>query len=169
METELLTEIRDLLKNTNKIVSCPVAPYAIPGSDSATALESGDTIGNVFKLAVPKSGEIRSGFLLDRDDEGTQVDLAIFKQNVVDVAVDAAFAPTDIEGATKVCEMNFVSFDDDGVYQSSQVTNFGMAYTAPEGFFYIQAITRGTPTLAAGVPHKVQLQILSTDPTFEER
>lgn len=169
METELLTEIRDLLKNTNKIVSCPVAPYAIPGSDNAVTIETGDTIGFVFKLAVPKSGEIRSALLLDRDDEGVQVDLEIFKQTIADAVADAAFAPTDVEGLSHVCELNFVSFDDHGLYQTSQITNIGMAYTAPEGFFHIQAINRGGITLPAGVPHKVQLHILSTDPTFEER
>ena len=165
-----LEDVYQALKalGTTTVVSCPISPSPIPGSDSATALESGDTVGNVFRLAVPKSGVIISATLFDYDDEGTQIDLEIYKARIADVAVDAAYAPTDIEGLTFVCELSFVSFDDHGVFQTSQLTNIGQAYTVSGGFLYFQAVTRSTPTIAAGVPHRIQLQIQSFDPTFKE-
>ncbi len=162
---ELLEEIKKLTART-KTVSCPIEPMAIPGSDSATALESGDTVGKVFRLAAPPSGEIRSAILFDFDDEGTQVDLMIYKSPIVDVAVDAAYAPTDTEGLNFLTRLPFVVFDDHGAFQTAELTNIGKAYTVRDGFFYIQAVTRSTPTIAAGVPHRIQIQILSDDPTW---
>ncbi len=165
---ELLEEIKKITSR-GKTVSCPSIPMPIPGSDNATALESGDTIGYVFQLAVPTSGIIYSATLFDFDDEGTQVDLEIFKAKIADVAADAAFAPTDTEGLAFLTELSFVAFDDHGVFQTSELTNIGKAYTVTDGIFYIQAVTRSTPTIAAGVPHRVQIQILSDDPTWQER
>ena len=166
MLEELINAVRGI--RTTTIVSCPIVPAVIVGSDSATALESGDTVGLVFKLKVPKSGIICSATLFDFDDEGTQVDLEIFKASIVDVAVDAAYAPTDSEGLVFLTEINFFAFDDHGAFQTSEVRNVGKGYSVPDGLFYCQAVTRSTPTIAAGVPHRVQLQIQSFDPAFKE-
>lgn len=151
----------------SEIVSCPDLPKAIPGSDTATALESGDTLGNVFSIKVPKSGIIISATFYDLDDEGSQVDLEIFKQGIADQAVDAAYAPTDAEMLTFLTELSFVDFDDQGTSQTSELTNIGKAYNAPSGLLYFQAVTRATPTIAAGSPPYIQLQILSTDSSFK--
>ncbi len=153
----------------SKTVSCPAIPMVIPGSDSATALESGDTLGTVFELDVPKSGEIRSATLFDFDDKGIQTDLEIYKQPIADQAVDAAYAPTDIEGLNFLTSLKFVSWDDKGVFQISELTNIGKAYSTPNGKFLIQTVTRGTPTVTAGSPYRMQIQILSDDPDWVER
>ncbi len=165
-----LEDIERAISNirTTQIVTCPRMPAVIVGSDSATALESGDTIGEVFKIKVPKSGIIISATLFDFDDEGTQVDVEIFSAKIADVAVDAAYAPTDAEGLTFITKLGFVSFDDQGSFQTSELPNIGKAYSVPNGVFFIQAVTRATPTIAAGVPHRLQLQILSKDSTFKE-
>jgi len=164
--SELLKETKKGFSLASKVVSCPSSPQIIVGSDSATALESGDTMGNVFQLKVPSSGIIYSATLFDYDDKGIQVDLEIFKDTIADVAVDAAFAPTDTEGLAFLTELNFVAFDDHGLFQTSEIFNIGKAYTAPKGAFYIQAVTRGTPTVTAGSPYRIQLQILSFDTNF---
>lgn len=165
---ELLDEIKNLTSR-GKTVSCPAEPGVLVGSDTGVALESGDTIGLVTKVAVPKSGILYSATLFDFDDEGTQVDFEIFKRPIADVATDAAFAPTDAEGFGFITELNFTVFDDHGLFQTSELTNIGKGYSAPEGYLYIQAVTRSTPTIAAGVPHRFQLQILSDDPEWIER
>ncbi len=154
---------------TTTIVSCPLLPTVITGSDAATALESGDTLGTVFEIVVPKRGVIISGTLFDFDNKGIQTDLAIFKKRIADVAVDAAYAPTDAEGLHFITLLKFVSPDAQGAnFQTFELTNIGKAYSVPNGVFYIQAITRGTPTVTAGSPYKVKLQIQSFDPTFKE-
>lgn len=165
---ELLDEIKKLTART-KTVSCPAVPVVVTASDTAVALESGDTLGLVFSIEVPPSGEIRSATLFDMDDKGIQTDLEIFKAPIVDQATDAAFAPTKVEGLTFLCELSFGSPDDHGLFQTFDITNIGKAYSVPSGKFYIQAVTRGTPTVTAGSPYRVQLQILSDDPTWQER
>jgi hypothetical protein len=119
---------------SQKMVSCPSIPMAIPGSDSATALESGDTIGNCFSLRVPPSGQIVSATLYDFDAEGSQVDVFVFKEKIADVAVDAAYAPTDVEGLTFLTLLSFVSFTDQGAYKTSEINNIGKGYSVPCGF-----------------------------------
>ncbi len=158
--------IKDL--GTSIIVSCPKESLKIPGSGSATELDSGDTVGNVFMIPVPKSGEIRSATFWDLDDEGIQIDVFIFKAPIVDVAVDAAYAPTDVESLQYLTKLSFVSFDDQGAFQTSELTNIGKAYSVPNGKLYLQAVTRGTSNIAAGSEPRFQLQIQSFDPNFKE-
>ncbi len=165
-----LENVVEVLKaiGTTTIVSCPANPVALPGSDSATALESGDTMGTVFALSVPKSGEIRSATLFDMDDKGIQTDLMVYKAKIADQAVDAAYAPSDPEGLMFITCLSFVSPVDHGGFQTYELTNIGKAYSAPNGKLYIQGVTRGTPTVTAGSPYRIQVQIQSFDPTFKE-
>lgn len=150
------------------VVSCPTDPVEILGITAADALDAGDAMGNFVKLRVPKSGIIYSATFWDMDDEGTQVDLEIFKQEITQIASDGAWAPPDVELLRFVTELAFVSFDDHGGARTSELTNIGKAYTAPEGYFWIQAVTRSTPTIAAGNMPKFQLQIIPGDPGWKE-
>lgn len=168
-----MANTNDLLKailalRQSKVVSCPKYPMIIKESDTGTTLEDGDTLGLVFELAVPKSGIIYSATFFDFDAEGEGVDLEIFKTRIVDVATDENFAPTIAEGLTHLTELSFVSFDDHGLYQTSELTNIGKAYSVPGGIFYIQAVVRAGYTVAAGSPARIQLQILSDDPDWQE-
>uniref|UniRef100_A0A6H2A0G0 Uncharacterized protein n=1 Tax=viral metagenome TaxID=1070528 RepID=A0A6H2A0G0_9ZZZZ len=166
-----LVDIEQALKEirTTSIVSCPIRPIAIPGSDSATALESGDTMGNVFSIRVPRSGVIVSATLWDMDYKNIQTDLEVYREPIADVAVDAAYAPTDAEGLNFITELSFFVFDAQGAnFYTSEITNIGKAYSAPKGLLYIQGVTRGTPTVTAGSPYRVQLQIQSFDSNFVE-
>ena len=157
------------VKVQTKVVSCPKSPMPIPGSETATELDSGDTLGTVFQLKVPTSGVIYSATLFDFDDEGIQIDLEIFKAGITDQATDAAFAPTDGEGRTFLTELAFSHFDDHGSFRTSELNNIGKAYSAPKGKLWIQAVTRGISNIAAGQAPRVQLQILSDDPDWNER
>jgi len=158
--------IRDIGITT--IVSCPLAPLTIPGV-SAAAYTAGDCIGTVAKLAVPKRGLIVSATLWDLSDQGGQIDLEIFKNSITEIGDNGVWAPTDQDILSFVIELAFVSFDDHGGNQTSEVNSISKAYTSPEGFFYIQAVDRGAKTIAAvQIPH-FQLQILSSDPDFVER
>jgi len=166
MLQELINAVRGI--GTTTIVSCPSAPEILLGSDSATALEAGDTMGFVTKVRVPKRGIIVSATLWDMDDKDIQTDLEIFKAPIADVAVDAAYSPTDGEMLDFVTEIPFFSFDDHINSRTSEVENIGKAYTAPGGYLFIQGVTRGTPTVTVGSPYRFQLQIQSFDSTFKE-
>jgi hypothetical protein len=153
---------------TTKVVACPLVPALIAGSDTATALESGDTLGLVFPLSVPKSGVIISATLYDFDDKGITTDLMIYSARIADQATDAAYAPTDIEGLNFITCLTFAVPIDHGNFQTFELTNIGKAYSIPQGIFFCQAVTRGTPTVTAGSPYRVKLQIQSFDPSFKE-
>jgi len=169
MEDNLLDSVNGLLANGSRIVSCPLIPKVLKSSDTATTIESGDTLGLVTEIEVPPSGEIRSATFMDFDDEGVQVDVFVFKLSIADVAIDAAYAPTDTEGLQFITKLSFVSFTDQGLFQTSELTNIGKAYSAPEGKFYVQGVVRGGYTVAANSPARIQIQIAADDPTWQER
>ncbi len=163
-----LKTLTTALKEGARIVSCPSVPLEIPGITAADALDAGDCMGTIMKLKVPKQGIIYSATLWDLDDEGSAIYLEIFKHIIVQIANDAAWAPTDSDLLHFVTELSFIAFTDHTDNQTSELTNIGKAYTAPEGLFYIQAKTGGTPNIAAGSMPRIQLQILSGDPEFKE-
>ncbi len=160
-----IAEIEEAIREikTSRIVCCPESPSEIPGITAADAFDAGDCLGTIVTMQVPKSGIIYSATFFDLDDEGSQVDLEIFKAPIAQIASDAAWAPTDAEIIKFVTELAFFSFDDHGSCQTSELLNIGKAYVAPDGKFYVQAVCRGTPTIAAGASPRFQLQILSTE------
>lgn len=164
---DLLEQIKDLVFATKTIVSCPQEPMEIPGIGAGSAYESGDAMGSVFEILVPKSGIIYSATLFDMDDEGKQIDLEIFKHSIAASTDNSAWSPADETILVFVTELNFFAYDDQANSQTSENENIGKAYNAPEGKFYIQAVTRGTHNIAAGSEPRVQLQIMSFDPDFE--
>lgn len=164
---ELLESIESLVFAPKTIVSCPATPVEIPGIAAADAFEANDVFGTLVELDVPKSGVIISATFWDLDDESTQIDLEIFKRKITQTASDAAWAPSDTDLLHFVTELAFVIGDDHINSYTFDLTNIGKAYTAPEGKFWIQAVCRSTPTIAAGSMPRFQLQIQSFDPKFE--
>ncbi len=178
MGAQETSELEELIKATEtlnkliavagKVVSCPAEPIEIPGIAAADAFDAGDCFGTLFTIAVPKAGIIQSATFYDMDDEGSQVDFEIFKRAVTSGVSDAAYAPSDADMLNLVMELQFFAFDDLGTAQISDRANIGKAYTAPEGKFWIQAICRGTPTIAATNMPKFQLQIIADDANYQE-
>ena len=168
---ETLTQQRAILNTlllSQSIVSCPLVPIKIPGIAPADAFDAGDCFGTIARVAVPKRGIILGGTFWDYDDEGSQVDLELFQESIVQIASDAAWAPTDESLQHFLTELAFYAFDDHINNQTSELVNVNKAYTSPLGSFWIQAVNRGTPTIAAGSEPEFQLQILSLDPEFVE-
>lgn len=163
---DLLAELRK--RSDARVVSCPLIPKALLEADTGVTIETGDTLGLVFAIAVPKSGVIYSATFIDLDAEGSQVDIEIYKRSIADQATDAAYAPDDAEALTFLTELSFVSFDDHGVFQTSEITNIGKAYSVPDGKFYNQGVVRAGQTIAVGKAPRIQYQILSDDPDFQE-
>ena len=167
---DLEQAIKDI--QTTKIVSCPLVPMIIPGIGTG-AIYAGtaaipECLGTLAKLSVPKRGIIVSATFFDLDDEGLQVDLEVFTKAITQVADNAAWTLSAPDSLSFVEEIPFFTFDDQIACQTSEVRNIGKAYVALDGAFYIQAITRGAPTIAAGALPRFQLQIQSFDPAFKE-
>ncbi len=150
----------------SRAIDCPASPIEIPGIVADNAFDANDCFGTMFIVDVPKSGIIYSATYWDMDDEGSQIDFFLFKATVTDTASDAAFAPTDSDLLNLVTILKFTTFTDSGTGQTAEITNIGKAYNAPAGKFYIKAVTRSTPNIAAGNMPRLQMQILSDDPNF---
>lgn len=161
---DIIDELRKI--GTTTIVACPVEPAIIQGSISSGAYTANDAMGLITKVKVPKRGVLLSATFCDLDDEGKQVDLEIFNHPITQVASEAAWTLSAANNPNFIDEINFVAFDDHDATQTSKVRNIGTAYVAPEGYFYIQAVNKGTPTI--GVEPRFQLQIQSFDPEFKE-
>ena len=153
----------------SRVVSCPESPIMIPGITAADALDAGDCMGTIFKIQVPYSGIIYSATLWDLDDENSQINVHIFKQNITQIANDAAWSPSDSDILNLVTTLVFVPTVDHINSRVAQIKNIGMAYTAPEGIFYCQAETEATPTIASNQSPRVQLQIIPDNPYWQGR
>jgi len=153
---------------TTTIVSCPLVPIVVPGV-TAAAYTAGDCVGTVVKLAVPKRGVIISATFLEFSDTGGQYDLEIFTQEYTTIADNDGWSPTDSNLLSFVTELAFVVGDNQINAYTFDLSNIGKAYTAPEGYFYIQTVDRGAKTIVANQIPRFQLQIQSFDADFKER
>ena len=162
-----LESIGELLKalGTTNIVSCPASPLAIPGI-GAGAEGALDAMGALFDIKVPKKGVLISATYYDLDDEGTQVNFYLFKDKPTAIADNSTWTCSDADVIKQVTKLAFFSFNDQTVSQTSELTNIGKAYTAPEGKLWVQAQCVSICTIA--VAPRFQLQIQSFDPDFKE-
>lgn len=159
--------IKTPVRVATKTVACPPLPKVIPGIAAADAFDANDCFGTIFRIKVPKSGILYAATYWDFDDESTQLDLEVFKENFTQTASDAAWAPSDEDLLNFVTEIQFYAGDDHINSYTFEAKNIGKAYVAPEGYFWIQAVDRSTKTIAASAMPRVQLFILSDDPDFE--
>lgn len=169
---EFLNNLSDIhiihsLKLVDKTVSCPPHPMEIPGIGTGSAYTANDCLGTMAVIDVPKSGVIYSATFWDLDDEGSQVDLEIFKDSIAQIADNGAWSPTDFDMLNFVTELAFFSFDVHINSQTSELRGIGKAYTAPSGKLWVQAVTRSTPNIATQNIPRFQLQIISDDPDWE--
>ena len=75
----------------------------IPGITLADAFDANDVMGTQFAITVPKSGAIVAAYYHDLDDEGTDHNLFLFREPVINVpASDAAVALLD-QANTEFC------------------------------------------------------------------
>lgn len=160
---ELLEDIKRYLAINRSVNSYPSVPVEIQGIVAADAFDAGDCMGILTKVKVPKSGILYSATFWDMDDEGSEVDLEVFKNEIPQIASDQPWAPTDETMRSFVTHLAFASFIDHGTSRTAELNNIGKAYTAPLGYFWIQAVTPSTPTIAAGNMPRFQLQIIPTD------
>ena len=136
---------------------------SIPGITAAAAHTAADALGVKFIINTPRSGILYSANLWDLDDEGLQIDLALFSADFTAVADDAAWSLSDEDLRKLFYVVKFQTFDDAVNGQMSSVEAINKAVVLPEGQCWAQAIARGASTIAAGSDPVIQLQFLADD------
>lgn len=127
----------------------------IPGIGTAAAYADGEAFGtafilhNVFRAERP-SGWITGARLADLDDEGIQIDVALFSAPIAAPTDNSAFAPTDVELATCVGVVSIDTFANWSVNQYGQSSAAPMHVVADGPNLYAACISRGAPNIAAG-------------------
>ena len=127
----------------------------LPGITTGSAHSDGDALGtpivfqDVFR-AEKCSGIVVGAFVIDKDDEGLQIDIPLFTRPIAGTADDSAFAPTDTELMTcrgVVAVSSFFNWDSN---QFGQATNLGMWISTESPNLYSQVVARGAINIAAG-------------------
>lgn len=155
---EILRLLQDGATIQGRVFSTPL--LTVPNIGAGAAYAALEAMGTLLRVAVPKAGVIYSATLIDRDDEGVQIDFWVFQDQVADGSDNNAYAPSDTDLASFLTLISFSQFFDGNTGQVSVATPIDYAYTAPGGFLYFQAQSRGTPTIAAGSEPQLKVQIL---------
>ncbi len=132
-----------------------------PGIGTGAAYASLDAIGKPFWIAVPKNGVIYTARYFDRDDEGLQVDLILFRSMISMPTDNNALTLSNEENEQVLGRIEFNStFSDFANNQYTQRGPLGIAYTAPAGKIVGQIQAKGALNIAAGELPRFQLAIL---------
>lgn len=113
---------------------------------TASGYTAGDALGASSSFPnVGQQGTIMSAFVVDDDDtpSGSNLELVLFRSQIVGTNDNAAFAPTDAEMLTcigVVAISTHFAFADNGM---SIVDNVALPYEAQDGVLYFQVIDRG--------------------------
>ncbi len=137
-------------------------PYIeIPGIATASAYTAADAFGTDFFFDVPTRGVIETAILLDFDDEGTQVDLWLFRSPFVITADHDEFAVTDADLLLLEVVIEINNFTNANANQVGINNGLNLPYIAPLGKLYCQCVTRSTPTIAVANLPRVALRGLN--------
>ena len=121
----------------------------VPGITAAAAHAAGDALGDKFTFDVPISGTITVAVLLDKDDEGIELDLVLFTNDFTATADDSAFAISDVDLENFLTTITFATFKNYANNQTSAAAALGLDYLAPKRKLWAQVVTRGASTIAA--------------------
>lgn len=179
-QRQILHEIRDLLDippaaiydEDNPLITKPleglvtvkdpittVGPLPIPVTVFASAYTAGDAFGNKFQIEVPLEGTISNVVFYDKDDEGLEKELWLFRADFTATADDAEFAISDADLISLVGVISIASFKNAANNQLGQATP-ALSYKLTAGRFYCQMVTRGADNIAAGQVPSIALTII---------
>ena len=113
-----------------------VGPIEVPGIAN-TLHAIGDQTGSQFAIPVPIYGQIRDLIYYDLDDEGTGVEIWLFRRKIASPAGDdVAFALNDDDLLHVEAVIPVGSFFDAVNGQIGREDALGIDYYAPGGFLY---------------------------------
>lgn len=136
------------------------ALVTIPGIGAAIAYTAGDAFGGKFILDVPVKGQIHTALFLDRDDEGLETDLVMFRDDFTATVDNDAFAVSDADLQKLLGNITWAAFKNFTNNQESTAAALGLLYHAPKGQIFCQCVARGAPNIAAGSEPMVRLSII---------
>ena len=145
----------------NKTVK--IGPFRIEGIPGAVLYTTADAFGSKMQILVPTSGIIQKVIMYDPDDEGVNTELWFFDQDFTATADNAAFAISDADLTNVEATILIDTFRNAGNNQIGEEDNLGIAYNAPSGALWLQCVTRGGPTIAAGSEPLLAISILADD------
>ena len=135
-----------------------IIPFGIVTGAAYADLDAMGTVA--IRVAVPPSGIIQSAIYFDRDDEGLQVDLWLFDDDVADQVDNDPFALSDGNLLHVLDVISFSSFSNANTGQFSRRNSLGIDYNVPKGFIWCQLQARGALNIAAGALPIFKLGIL---------
>ncbi len=142
----LATSLREIV-TTSRCFSTDTV--IVPGIGAAVAYATGDAFGTRFSFAVRKEGTIQTVVFIDKDDEGINKELVLFRREFTATADNAAFAPSDGDLMYCVGVVSITTWFNFGSNQIGIATP-GLFYVAPDEILYCQIVTRGADDIAAG-------------------
>lgn len=139
--------------------------YRVPGIGTGSAYADGDAFGTAFTLHDLMRPEnpacwIVDVFLIDRDDEGLQVDVPIFIAPIASTTDNNAFAPTDIELLTWRRTFAITGFSNWSVNQGGQYEGSPQLIVGQGPHLYTQLVARGTINVAAGAEPYIGITVM---------
>ena len=107
-------------------------------------------MGTAFSFPVPEYGSILEVRFHDRDDEGLNKELWLFKASPTLAADNAAFSIADVDNLQVVAVFVFSNWRDAVNNQIGLTSNTPVSYVATQGQLYGAVKTLGVDNIAAG-------------------
>lgn len=142
-------------------VTVRIGPMRIEGVGAAVLYTANDAFGTINKILVPESGVIQSITFYDKDDEGLNMTALFFREEPAAETDNAAISISDTDLLKLEAVILIDSWHDLIDNQIGREDNLGIAYTAPSGTLWVQWVTRGGPTIAAGSEPFFEVTIVS--------
>ena len=140
-----------------------IGPLPIEGLIPAVLYTANDAFGTINKLLVPRSGIIQDITFYDKDDEGLNMTALFFRENPAAETDNAAISISDTDLLKLEAVILIDSWHDLIDNQIGREDNLGIAYTAPSGTLWLQWVSRGAPTIAAGSEPHFMITILADE------
>lgn len=156
-ETQVGATLSGALQTARRYVQTPFV--RVPQPAAGVAYGDEDAFGTKFVIDVPKSGTVVTALAIDQDDEDINVDLMLFNDDFTSGTDNDPFAPSL---STILKYAGNVTLSTRKGVSGLTVTvnpNIQLAYSAPKGKLWVQAIARGAINMAAGTNYYVALVI----------
>ena len=119
------------------------------------AYANGDAVGQKFELdgaaLRPKGGGIiQSMTLVDKDDDGVEVDVVLFDDDFSATTDGSSMNISDEDANKLIGTVNLATYKDQGDVKTATASNIQLGYSCKSKSIFGQLITRGTPTYADG-------------------
>ena len=127
----------------------------VPGIGTAAAYQAADAFGTLITFpdvfrTEKMSGEIRSVFFVDLDDEGIAKSMPLFTRPITVTADNGAMALDDADGMFCCGAVAITAFVDCGGFQVGYANNVGLRIKGEGVNLYSQLQTGGADTIAVG-------------------